>query len=284
MRILVLGCNGMLGHVVSLYFAEQGHDVDGFARKKLLSINTVLGDAENLPFLEKIIHEGNYDAIVNCIGILNQAAEEHKASAVFLNAYLPHWLVACVRNMPAKIVHISTDCVFSGKTGGYTENSPTDGQAFYDKSKALGEIVDEKNITLRTSIVGPSIDISGGGLFNWFMKQSGTIDGYTKAIWTGQTTLQLAKTIEQAIIQNAVGLHNVVPGSSISKYDLLKMFNEIFRAGEIDIHPDGTVVLDKSLKRTNYALNYIIPGYSDMLHEMKTWIYGHQELYPHYIE
>ena len=177
---------------------------------------------------------------------------------------------------------MSTDCVFSGKKGGYTETDFRDGETFYDRSKALGELEDQKNITLRNSIVGPDINSNGIGLMNWFMQQSGEIKGYTRAMWTGQTTLQLAKTMEIAAKEKVSGLYNTVPDHSISKYDLLRLFNHYLRNDSIKITPIEGVNLDKSLKRTCFDYNFIIPDYEIMVRELAEWVKGHQELYPHY--
>lgn len=282
MRFLILGCNGMAGHTISLYLKEQGHYVFGFDRKKSKFIDSIAGDARDIDVLEKLILEGNYDTVINCIGILNQAAEDNKALATFLNSYFPHFLADITQNTNIQVIHMSTDCVFSGKKGEYTEKDFRDGEAFYDRSKALGELDDDKNITLRNSIVGPDINPNGIGLMNWFMKQVGPINGYTKAMWTGQTTLQLAKTMEYAAKTKAHGLVNTVPNNSISKYDLLKLFNKYLRNGSITINPVDGINADKSLKRTNFDMDYIIPDYETMVKELAEWIYKHKDMYPHY--
>lgn len=227
----------------------------------------------------KLCKQGGYDAVINCIGILNQFAEQDKENAVFLNGYLPHFLAKITENTKTKIVHMSTDCVFSGRMGAYTEDDFADGETFYDRSKALGELNDEKNITLRNSIIGPDINPNGIGLLNWFMKQKGTINGYTKSIWTGQTTLQLAKTMEQAILQNATGLINMVPSTSISKYELVQLFNRHLRNDELTIVPVKGIVADKSLVRTNFTFDYHIPNYETMVIELAQWIQRHPTMY-----
>lgn len=188
----------MAGHVISLYLKEQGHNVTGFAREKSRFVNTIVGDASDFDLLRTIIYTGAYDSVINCVGLLNQFAEKDHAGAVLLNGYLPHYLAKITEKTDTQIIHMSTDCVFSGKTGGYTETSIPDGTLFYDRSKAMGELEDEKNVTFRNSIVGPDIKQDGIGLLNWFMKQNGSVEGFTGAVWTGQTTLQLAKTMEEA--------------------------------------------------------------------------------------
>ena len=283
MKFLVVGCNGMAGHIISVYLKEQGHNVTGYARQKSKYVDTVSGDASDFELLKSTVLKGNYDSVINCVGLLNQFAENDHAAAVLLNGYLPHYLAKITKDTDTQIIHMSTDCVFSGKTGGYTEDSVPDGTLFYDKSKAVGELNDTKNITLRNSIVGPDIKESGIGLLNWFMKQSGPVNGFTGAIWTGQTTLQLAKTMEQAAILRAHGLYNTVPDESINKYELLKLFNTYIRRKPIEINPMDKFVADKSLVRTRYeGFDYKIPDYKTMIIELGDWMREHREMYPHY--
>lgn len=282
MRFLVLGCNGMAGHTISLYLKEQGHDVFGFDRAESIYVPSVAGDAHDTAALRKLITEGHYDSVINCIGILNQFAEQNKALASFLNSYFPHFLAEVTSGTETQVIHMSTDCVFSGKRGQYTEDDLPDGETFYDRSKALGELEDGKNITLRNSIVGPDINPRGIGLLNWFMQQSGEINGFTKAMWTGQTTLQLAKTMEVAAREKAHGLYNTVPDHSISKYDLLGLFNHYLRGDSITIHPIEGINADKSLKRTRYEFNYLIPDYEQMVEDLAKWVKDHKDMYPHY--
>ena len=282
MKFLVLGCNGMAGHMISLYMKEQGHDVFGFDRSVPKYVNGIAGDARNTELIRDLIVDGKYDSVINCIGILNQFAEDNKALASFLNSYFPHFLAEVTEGTDTQVIHMSTDCVFSGKRGEYTESDFRDGETFYDRSKALGELEDNKNITLRNSIVGPDINPNGIGLLNWFMKQSGEINGYTKAMWTGQTTLQLAKTMEVAAKEKAHGLFNTVPNHSISKYELLKLFNHYLRDDMIIINPIEGINADKSLKRTRFEFDYLIPDYEIMVAELAAWLREHREMYLHY--
>lgn len=282
MRFLVLGASGMAGHVISIYLKEKGHDVVGYCRRSVSFVESINGDAKNVQRLKNVIETGNYDIVVNAVGILNQFAESNKESAAFLNGYLPHLLAKLTENMSTRIIHMSTDCVFSGKNAPYTESSFRDGESFYDRSKALGELNDEKNLTLRNSIVGPDINENGIGLFNWFMKQNGEINGYTNAMWTGITTLQLAKTIEAAVFSEAHGLVNMVCEKNVSKYELLKLFNRYMRNDEVKINPYDDFSLDKTLVRTNFEFDYSVPDYETMIIEMSEWIREHKYLYPHY--
>lgn len=273
----------MAGHLISLHFKEQGHEVVGFARQQSALLDTtVVGDASDFPLIHKTIEEGSFDAVINCIGLLNQLAEENKAMAVLLNGYLPHWLSEITRDSTTRIIHMSTDCVFAGNNGPYYEDTFPNGTTFYDRSKAMGEINTPKDLTFRNSIVGPDIKSSGIGLFNWFMMQEGEVGGYTGAIWTGVTTYTLAKAMEQAIKENLTGLYNLVNNESINKYDLLGLFNTYFRAGELKINPNDKLRLDKSLRCKREDFSFVVPSYEQQVKEMREWVDAHPSLYPHY--
>ena len=283
MKILVLGCNGMAGHLISLYFKEKGHEVVGFARQqsKLLD-STIIGDASDMALIKKVIEEGNYDAVINCIGLLNQFAENNKAMAVLLNGYLPHYLVELTKDTKTRILHMSTDCVFAGNDGPYYEDTLPNGASFYDRSKAMGEFNNDKDLTFRNSIIGPDVKASGIGLFNWFMKQEGPIGGFTGAIWTGVTTYTLAQAMEAALKENLTGLYNLVNNTSINKFDLCSLFNKYFRAGEVEINPNDKLQLDKTLKCTRTDFSFHVPSYEQQIKDMREWVDAHPSLYPHY--
>lgn len=283
MKLLVLGCNGMAGHLISIYFKEKGNDVIGFARSdsRLLD-KTIIGDASDMLLVKQTIEDGQYDAVINCIGLLNQFAENNKAMAVLLNGYLPHYLVEITKNTKTRIIHMSTDCVFAGNDGPYYEDSFPNGTTFYDRSKAIGEIDNDKDLTFRNSIIGPDIKESGIGLFNWFMKQEGPIGGFTGAIWTGVTTLTLAKAMETALKENLTGLYNLVNNQSITKFNLCSLFNRYFRNGEVEINPDDKLQLDKSLRRKRNDFTFVVPSYEQQIMEMREWVDSHKDLYPHY--
>ena len=232
--------------------------------------------------IKRIIEIKEFDTVINCIGLLNQFAEKNKAGAVFLNAFFPHYLAQITEGTEIQVIHMSTDCVFSGGRGQYTEDDLRDGTTFYDRSKALGELEDDRNLTLRNSIVGPDINPKGIGLMNWFMQQKEEVNGYTSAMWTGQTTLQLAKTMEAAAKERAHGLYNAVPNFSISKYELLCLFNKHIRTEKVNIIPIEKMFVDKSLKRTRWEFDYKIPTYEYMIIELAEWMRSHKELYPHY--
>lgn len=284
MKFLVLGATGMAGHCISIYLHEQGHNVTAFSKSPFPYCNNINGDAMDKAFVVSMLKKGSYDVVINCIGILNQDCDRNPSKAVYLNSYLPHLIVDILNETKTKFIHMSTDCVFSGKKGSYCEDSFQDGETFYDRTKALGEIKDNKNLTFRNSIVGPDMKEYGMGLFNWFMRQSGTINGYSKVIWTGVTTLTLAKAMERAAMENLTGIYNLVNNQNISKYDLLGLFNNYMKDGKINILPSDAVNLNKSLVNNRKDFSFEVPSYEQMVIEMKEWIYNHKELYPHYIK
>lgn len=282
MRFFVLGASGMAGHLISLHLKERGHYVVGFSRRGVSFLdNQVVGDARDEALLTEAIDEDDFDIVINCVGVLNKAANDNP-DAAYLNGRLPHTLARITEDKRTRVFHMSTDCVFAGNTGPYTEASVPDGQTAYDRTKAAGELNDSKNLTFRNSIVGPDINQNGIGLLNWFMAQSGPVRGFTGAIWTGLTTLELAKAIEYEAGERSAGLVNMVPEGSINKFELLKLFNKELRGGKVEIVPDADLQLDKTLVRTNFAPTYMPKSYPEQVHEMAQWVRAHRSLYPHY--
>lgn len=278
MKYLVLGAAGMAGHLIACYLKEQGEEVEGVDLYESPCCHTYVMNICEFNRLENLIQKNNYDIIINCVGILNQAADEHKELAVLLNSYLPHFLVKVTQTMKTRIIQMSTDCVFSGKKGNYTENDIPDGDTFYDRSKALGELNDNKNLTFRNSIIGPDINAKGIGLFNWFMKQSGEINGYDKSLWTGVTTLTLAKAMHKASYDNLSGLYNLVNNKKISKYHLVKLFKK-YSYKNLIIHKTDGIDHDKSLYCTRHDFDFVVPDYEIQICEMFEWIRDHKYLY-----
>ena len=274
-KILVIGFKGMAGHVIFNKFKDEyGFAVYGIARNIEPSENTFNLDVNNTDVLEQIITEHKFDVIVNCIGILNKDAEDNPDKAIWFNSYFPHYLERITKNTVTKVIHISTDCVFSGKKGNYTEEDFKDGVGFYAQSKALGEIVNDKDLTIRTSIIGPELNENGIGLFHWFMSQpdDSQLKGYSQAFWSGITTIELAKVVKWAIEENVVGLKQIAPHHKINKFDLLQLFNEIFRENKLTIIEDDHYKVDKSLLSTVTKYTYNVPEFREMLIEMKEWI------------
>lgn len=226
MKIAVLGSTGMAGHVVAQYLEECGHTVYRASRSETNTGVSAAIDATDFKALGAWLDRIEPQAVINCIGLLQKACENRSDLAVLLNAYLPHWLEQKYKNSSVKIIHLSTDCVFSGDRGSYLENDLPDGRTMYDRSKALGEIVNDKDLTFRMSIIGPDIDPQGIGLFNWFMKQQGSIQGYGKAIWNGVTTIELARAISAALEQNLTGLYHLIQSEPIDKCSLLEILKK----------------------------------------------------------
>lgn len=282
-KILVLGSTGMAGHVMTTFLEESGaYDVFNLAHKKKLNEKSYLLDVTDFLNLEAFLDKENFDVIINCIGILNQFATTFKDKAILLNSYLPHFLEAKYKGGHTKIIHLSTDCVFSGKTGSYTETSFKDGDTYYDRTKAIGEIYEGRNLTVRTSIVGPDINYDGIGLFNWFMKAKGKINGYVNSIWTGVTTIELAKAVEKAVINDISGIYHLVSEKRINKYELLLLFKEVFKKQDVHIDEYCNDLLDKSLLNTRKDFDYKVPDYKFMISEMREWILRHPSFYPYY--
>lgn len=281
-KLLVLGSTGMAGHLITIYFVEKGYDVTALSTTPFPYGKNIICDVFEEDKFSKFLLDGNYDAIINCIGLLNQVAEDYKDKAVYLNSYLSHHICNLTKNMKTKYIHMSTDCVFSGKMPSYSEYSFRDGETFYDRTKALGEINDLKNLTFRNSIIGPDMNINGIGLFNWFMKQKGEINGYDGIKWTGVTTLTLAKAMEVAINSKISGIYNLVNNQSISKYEMLVLFNDIFDRNT-RIKKTNDINVSKILVNSRQSeFSFTVPSYKKMILEMSEWVNSHKELYKHY--
>ena len=273
-KILVIGIKGMAGHVVFKSLPKLGnYEVYGVARNVASTDRVFNLDVSNTEELKKIIDLG-FDVIINCIGILNKDAEDNPHKAIWFNSYFPHLLESLTKNTKTKVISISTDCVFSGKKGNYTESDLTDGQGFYAMSKAMGEIVNEKDLTIRTSIIGPELNREGIGLFHWFMTQKDGMSGYSQAFWSGITTIELAKVIHQTILQEANGLLIVAGKPKIDKFSLLKLFNIIFRNDALTITENANYKVDKSMYSSRSDFDYQVLSYKDMVLEMKRWVDG----------
>ncbi len=268
MKLFVLGCNGVVGHAVAAYFKEAGHEV-------------ICSNDATEASLKGFITEQKFDAVINCTAIVNQAAEEDKAGAAYLNAYLPHLLESLTAGTKTVVVHRSTDCIFSGAKGQYTLDDMPDAKSFYARTKAVGELVNEKDITIRVSLIGPAQDKEDGSLLNWFLNQKGEVKGFANAIWTGLTTLEYAKAIESLLKQKAHGVFQAAPNAVISKYELISLFEKYFPGDRNIIKIDNKRV-DKSLVPFWADYDIQVKGYEEQIMEMKQWIEQHPNLYPAY--
>lgn len=273
-KVLVIGSKGMAGHIIREYLTQKGYDVYGTFREKEeknLEANEFYLDAFDKEKLEEILKKVKPDFVINCIGILNQFAENNPDIAIYVNGYFPHYLDRLSEKYGYKLIHITTDCVFSGKKGNYTEDDFRDADSYYGRSKAIGEVNNNRTLTFRTSIIGPDINKDGIGLFNWFMKQEGKIRGYSNVFWSGVTTLELAKAIEASFSQNVSGLIHLVNNEKISKYNLLKLFSKYMNK-DIEIEKYEDYFSDKSLIRTKEDFSYKVPKYEKMIEELSGWI------------
>ena len=268
MRLLILGSDGMVGHVVTLYLQEQGHET-----YTIQETDSILADYK---LLGRTIEEGKFDAIINCTAIINQDAEADKVKAVQVNSLLPHFLEAVTNESDTVVVHRSTDCIFSGSKGEYGLADWPDAVSFYARTKALGEVMNNKDITIRTSLIGPETNEDGSGLFNWFYNQRGEVNGFANAIWTGITTIEFAREIEWLLKNKKHGIFQLVPDHAIGKYDLLCLFEKYY-PGERKINRIENKRVDKSL--IPVCGGYIVPDYETQIAEMRQWTDDHKDLY-----
>jgi dTDP-4-dehydrorhamnose reductase len=281
--VLILGSTGLIGHQVFNYLKDNGdYNLYNIAYRKKIQRDTILLDARDEHNLTKQITSIRPQYIVNCIGVLINGSDRDPENAVFLNSYIPHRLARLAKFFNAKLIQISTDCVFSGyKQESYVESDEKDGRGIYALTKGLGEVINHQHLTLRTSVVGPELKNDGEELFHWFMSQSGSISGFTKAIWSGVTTLELAKAVKWSIDNDIFGLYHVTNNSSINKYELLKLFQK-YTKKKIDIIPIDGENIDRSFIDTRQLINYEIPSYDQMILDMVNLMLSNRVLYSQY--
>ena len=275
-KVMLLGSAGMAGHVLKYELQKISDIIElvDVARSSELIRPKIEMDVTDFMNLEKIINEGDFDFLINCVGVLNDFAENNSDQAILVNAYLPHFLERITKKSSTRIIQLSTDCVFSGAKGGYNEADLKDSVGFYGQSKALGELDNDKDLTIRTSIIGPDLSKKGLGLFNWFINQKGIIYGYTKTYWSGVTTLQLAKSVIEIILykEKLTGIFHLTNNEKISKYSLLIIIQQVFKKDRIKIAQSKIHKVDKSLVNTRNDMKIAIPTYYQMIEEMKQWM------------
>jgi dTDP-4-dehydrorhamnose reductase len=266
----------MAGHVVFEFLRTKYDPRTIFThvyRNKVDPDSKILNLYDNTRDLESLIEKANPNVIINCVGILPKQAEKEPEKAAYINSFLPHLL-----SKKCRVIQISTDCVFSGKDGVQykTESYPKNEGGIYGVTKSAGELDNDKDFTIRTSIVGPEIKENGSGLFEWFMRQSGAVDGWTNAFWNGVTTLELAKFIYEAIEEGYTGLYNLASRGRTSKYQLLMLFREIYNK---DIHIKMKVRdsdVDKTLVSAREDISYRPKSIESLVMSQKIW-YPHAE-------
>ena len=279
MKILILGATGMLGHKILQKF-KNNFTVTGTIRSefkkesdhplgKMNIINNVYAD--DFRTIERAIEETYPDVIVNAIGIVKQLPQaSDPVVSISINSLFPHLLAECCEKQDIRLIHYSTDCVFSGSKGNYSEEDFPDANDLYGRSKLLGEVTGHKCLTLRTSIIGR--ELSGShGLIEWFLSQKGkTIKGYKNAIFSGLTTNAHARILKEIILDypNLEGLYHLA-SDPISKYDLLTLVKKQYNM-DINIEPDYHEVSDRSLNSSKLRLetNIVTPSWDEMVKEM----------------
>jgi dTDP-4-dehydrorhamnose reductase len=210
------------------------------------------------------------DVVVNCIGLVKQAVEaDDPLAAIPINSLLPHRLLRLCKLARIRLIHFSTDCVFSGARGGYRENDSADASDLYGRSKLLGELNDPQALTLRMSVIGPEL-AGRHGLLGWFLAQRGHAPGFTRAIFSGLTTLELARVVRDVVLPRSE-LHGLlhVAAEPISKYHLLVLIARIYGIS-IDIQPDDRLVIDRSLDPSQFhrLTGYVAPSWPEMVSAM----------------
>jgi dTDP-4-dehydrorhamnose reductase len=261
-RILVLGASGMLGSSVFKLFAESpGFEVVGTLRSANVHVaglaggnaSTLVGvDVEQTDSLISAFERARPDVVINCIGLVKQLAiANDPLHMVPINALLPHRLARLAALANARLVHISTDCVFTGSKGNYLEADAPDALDLYGRSKLLGEVDYAHAVTLRTSIIGPEHS-KAQGLVGWFLAQQGSVKGYTKAVFSGLPTAVLAQVIRDHVLPRP-DMRGVwhVSAAPIAKYDLLGLVAHAY-GKTIDIVPDDQLVIDRSLDSSRF--------------------------------
>jgi len=270
----------MLGHVVATHLQELGHDVMAVCRTGTIGHRCRNLDLDDRVHLRGLLAEFRPDWVVNAAGRLNREVDMAPARAISVNSVLPHLLAEWGADLGYRVLHISTDCVFSGRRGAYRVDEIPDATTKYGQSKALGELVNARDLTIRTSIVGPELSASGTGLMLWFMRQNGSVPGWERAIWTGLTTLELARIVEAVVAGRiaVTGLWQCVPPGPISKADLLGLFNAVFRRTPLAITRVEGEASDKSLIN-NHPRLWSVPDYREMITQLHGWIDVHQAMY-----
>lgn len=282
-RIVVLGVTGMLGHKMFQRLGERFTEVFGFSRDlvtsprfravELLRNPRILQcmDAQSWDELHSLLWRLRPDYIVNCIGIIKQRQDASAAiPSIVINSVLPHRLAEAAEVWGGRVIHFSTDCVFSGRQGRYSEGDPSDAQDLYGRGKFLGEVASANALTLRTSIIGREL-AEFRSLLEWFLAQRGrTVQGYQKALYSGVTTNYLAGLVTRLIESHPdlQGLYQVA-SQPISKYDLLCLVRQVFRL-DIEIEPvdgercDRTMLSDRFFAATGYRC----PSWQEMITEL----------------
>lgn len=280
MRILILGGDGMLGHQLLKHLQNRHEvkvtlrqDLSAYAQLNIFSREKAYDavDIRSLERLVEVLSDFRPEVVINAIGIVKQRADSKESiPSLEINALLPHRLTVLCKGIGARLIHLSTDCIFSGKKGSYQESDPSDAEDLYGKTKYLGEVREANSLTLRTSIIGRELS-RHRSLLDWFLAQSGTVKGFTNAIYTGFTTLEMSRIIEKMLMEypEASGVYQV-SSDPINKYELLLLVRGKL-GHNIEIVPDDLFCCDRSLDSSRFRaeFNYTPPTWPAMIEELR---------------
>jgi dTDP-4-dehydrorhamnose reductase len=227
-------------------------------------------DARDTGRLSQVFTDFSPQVVVNAVGIVKQRADARESiPSIEINALLPHRLAVLCGTIGARLIHLSTDCVFSGRIGNYSETAPPDPEDLYGRSKLLGEVGDRGCLTLRTSMIGPELK-GKTGLLEWFLAQNGTVKGYRSTIFSGFTTLELSRIIERIAVEfpEAHGIYHVA-SQPINKYELLTKIKRALDL-KVEVVPDDAVRCDRSLDSSRFRaeFGYAPPTWNQMIEEL----------------
>jgi dTDP-4-dehydrorhamnose reductase len=279
MRLLVFGGTGMLGHQLwetcrtrlDAHFTIRSSDLRG-AAAAVLDPDRAVPDvrADDPASIERALDETGPDVAVNCIGVVKQVAgDDNLVETIRANALFPHQLAAACRERGVRLIQVSTDCVFSGREGSYTEEHDPDPVDVYGRSKLLGEVGGPGAVTIRTSMIGRELETTNG-LLEWLLSQEGTVRGFTRAVFSGPTTPVLSRLIADLVEREDLleGLWHV-GADPIAKHDLLLLIREAFDL-DVEVEPDDSVTIDRSLDSTRLrdTTGWNPPNWPEMIAEL----------------
>ena len=277
MNILILGSSGLIGSTIARVLSHSVKlKVNGVGRKELdqnLDFHYhKYNDLNQLNTLKESFFKFNPEVIINCAGLTKHLPLiKNPIEAIKINSIFPIALSELVEKFKCRLIHISSDCVFSGNKGNYLDSDSPDPIDLYGKTKALSEIISNKHLVLRTSTIGHELNTSYG-LLNWFLSQKGNSEGYTKAFFSGLTTLELAKLIETEVLprETMCGIYNI-SSQRISKYEILKIIKETYNL-KTNLIENDSVVIDRSLNSSRFCnlTGYILKSWPEMIRNMYT--------------
>lgn len=282
MRILIIGSGGMLGHMTTLYLAEKGYDVYDISKTRKCRKETVLLDVCNTATLSEFLNEYHFDIVINCAALLVRASERNPKAAELLNAEIPHWLEKFFDGTSTRVIQVSTAGVFHGDHAPYSEMDICDAKGCYHGTKRRGELVNQKDLTVRSDFWGPDMSDIATGLFHWVMTTQGEVAGFSNVVINGVSSLEFAHFIEKIIHIPISGIYHLHSKKSISKADLLRKICNIYGRVDIQIRDVSEPRRNTSLVTIREYSSYHHKGYEQQLDELKEWIENHRQLYPHY--